>query len=59
MISDEPAPTTMPPANNSAAKTFVFMLATSPIKLKKKKGGPKAAPHSKPLLYFDAFSSRS
>src|SRR5271156_5925843 len=44
MISDEPAPTTMPPANNSAAKPFVFMFAASRSKFKKKKGGSKAAP---------------
>jgi hypothetical protein len=44
MISDEPAPTTMPPANNSAARLFRFMFAAFRSKLKKKKGRLEGRP---------------
>jgi hypothetical protein len=44
MISDEPTPTTMPPANNSAAKIFVFMSVACLLKIEKeKRGSSKAA----------------
>jgi hypothetical protein len=44
MISDEPAPTTMPPANNSAARPFRFMFAAFPIKIEKEKRAARKPP---------------
>src|ERR1700691_2434389 len=50
MIADEPAPTTMPPANNSAARLFRFMFAAFPTKIEKEKGAARRPPrYSRPL----------